>query len=97
MSVMMPETTEDLVNVSDLEKLWTETPPTCEVLVEGEICGKLAAFIWHCECRNPDCARNGNIPDLFACKECYDYVTTSAMAWLCVLCRHVVHMDWLPL
>lgn len=97
MSVMFPETTEDLVNISDLEEMLGEPPPTCQVLVEGEMCGKLASFIWHCECRNPACVRVTQIPDLFACKECHDYVVTSSMAWLCAACRHVVHMDWLPL
>jgi hypothetical protein len=92
---MYPETTEDLVNVSDLEDLFTEPPPTCQVLVEGEVCGKLATFIWHCICNTQGCTRK--IPDLFACKECHDYVTTSKLTWLCAGCKMPVTMKWLPL
>jgi hypothetical protein len=92
-TVACPEdTTEDLVDVSDLESLWDEKPPTCEITWRGLTCGKEAAWKLRCTC--PRCSHTGEV---FACNDCHNMIT-AGMIVQCNACHyHPMHQEWKPL
>lgn len=93
MSTTYPETSEDLVNVSDLEELWDKTPPPCEMVILGRPCGNVAVWHLHLEC--PTCKRVNNA---LVCQRCHDRwedILTGEPR--CKHCHTVSIKEWKPL
>ena len=94
MSTMTEEqVTDDLVNVSDLESLWDEAPPLCEMQYGGIACGKPAAWFFTCRCTH--C---GHVGSIFTCQSCHDRITRPGMYVQCNTCRRSpMDQEWKPL
>jgi hypothetical protein len=94
MSTMAEEqVTDDLVNISDLESLWDETPPVCEVIWRSVPCGNEAAWKFKCAC--PCCNHAGEI---FVCQPCHDLITSGGFRVQCNACFYSpMHQEWKPL
>lgn len=93
MSVMYPETTEDLVNVSDLEELWDKTPPLCEMTVVSRPCGNPAVWRLYLHCTTCDRTNNALV-----CQVCHDrWEHPLSGQPRCKHCLTVSIAEWKPL
>jgi hypothetical protein len=93
MSTMTEEqVTDDLVNVSDLESLWDETPPLCQVTYSGVECGKPAVWFFRCMC-----AHCGHVGSIVVCAPCHDMIIRPGIRTECNICHLPMNQEWKPL
>lgn len=93
MSIMAPEeTTNDQVNISDLESMWDEPPPKCEFMRNRVPCGKIATWILDCVC--PRCSHIGRA---FICRECHDMIVSPGSLISCNKCAYPMALEWKPI
>lgn len=85
--------TEDQVNVSDLESMWDEEPPKCEMQYSGVPCGKPAVWFFRCSC--PRC---GHVGSIVVCQPCHDLIVRPGKYVQCNACRYnPMNQEWKPL
>lgn len=83
------------LTTEDLEEMFGDPPPICEIKHDGEQCCNDAAFTLACKCN-----RCGHIPRVvFVCKPCHDRLVRPDWHVVCNICPRNVPMEchWRPL
>lgn len=94
---MTTATTEDLIDVADLEAMFGESPPLCQVTKQGIECG--APADWTLEAHCPNCNHTRKI---FVCQSCKDEMKQPGFIIVCNLCwqkqvKSRMKESWVPL